>query len=146
MNLSKSKNKLCLTIGVLFLLFAATACNQKPATESKPVPSPQAPAPVVQKVSEEIKETYQWYCAQCHGIEGKGNGINARLLTVMPRNHTEPEYLETRSDDDLFRAIKLGGVAVGRAPCMPRWGLTLDDDTIHGLVQYIRELCQCKAS
>lgn len=142
MNFTKQKKRLCLTV----LLFVAVACNQKPATESQPVPPPQPPAPVVRKASEEIKETYQWYCAQCHGVEGKGDGINARLLTVLPRNHTEPEYLETRSDDDLFRAIKLGGVAVGRAPCMPRWGLTLDDDTIRGLVQYIRELCQCRAS
>ncbi|OGW17829.1 MAG: hypothetical protein A3K09_01235 [Nitrospinae bacterium RIFCSPLOWO2_12_FULL_47_7] len=93
----------------------------------------------------EIKEAYQWYCAQCHGIEGKGDGINAHLLTVKPRNHTEAEYLETRSDEDLFKAIKLGGVAVGRAPCMPKWGHTLDDDIIRGLVLYIRELCQCKA-
>lgn len=131
------------------LLILVMACDRKPASETPAQQQAQAQAPTpipVQKVSEEIKSVYQWYCAQCHGVEGKGDGINARLLTVMPRNHTEAEYLETRSDEELFRAIKLGGVAVGRAPCMPKWGHTLDDEIIRGLVLYVRELCQCKGS
>ena len=129
-------------IGVFLLLLAMaiSGCDRKPKPATPPTPAP------VQKVGAEVKETYQWYCAQCHGIEGRGDGINAHLLTVKPRNHTEAEYLETRSDDDLFRSIKLGGVAAGRAPCMPKWGHTLDDDTIRGLVLYVRELCPCKAS
>jgi hypothetical protein len=28
---------------------------------------------------------------------------------------------------------------------MPAWGNTLSDSTIHELVRYIRELCQCEA-
>jgi mono/diheme cytochrome c family protein len=126
----------------LLLAMAISGCERKP----EPAKPPQSAPPPVQKASAETKATYQWYCAQCHGIEGKGDGVNAHLLTVRPRNHTEAEYLESRSDDELFRAIKLGGVAVGRAPCMPKWGHTLDDDTIHGLVLYVRELCQCKGS
>jgi mono/diheme cytochrome c family protein len=96
-------------------------------------------------VTEKTREVYQWYCTQCHGLEGKGDGINAKLLTVPPRDHTKSDYLETRLDQQLFDAIKLGGLAVGRAPCMPKWGHTLDDDTIRSLVAYIRELCQCEA-
>lgn len=140
------KKMIGLAMGFGISLLAMVACDRKPeAPPAVQQPEIQQPVPV-QKVGEEIKATYQWYCAQCHGVEGKADGINARLLTVMPRNHTEPEYLETRTDDELFRAIKLGGVAVGRAPCMPKWGHTLDDETIHGLVLYIRELCHCKAS
>ena len=101
------------------------------------------PKPVV--VTEKIRETYQWYCAQCHGIKGKGDGINAKFLTVPPRNHTKASYLETRTDEQFFEAIKFGGLSVGRAPCMPAWGNTLSDSTIHELVRYIRELCQCEA-
>ena len=96
-------------------------------------------------VTAETREVYQWYCTQCHGLEGKGDGINAKLLTVPPRDHTKADYLETRTDKQLFSAIQLGGLAVGRAPCMPSWGDTLDEKMIHSLVRYIRELCNCDA-
>ncbi|HIB43664.1 MAG TPA: cytochrome c, partial [Nitrospina sp.] len=90
-------------------------------------------------------QTYRRYCAQCHGVKGHGDGINAPYLVVPPRDHTKSDYLETRSDQQLFNAIKLGGLAVGRAPCMPAWEHTFEDKTIHSLVNYIRELCNCKA-
>ncbi|MFQ5450817.1 MAG: c-type cytochrome [Nitrospinaceae bacterium] len=107
--------------------------------------APQIPKPALAGVTGATRKTYQWYCAQCHGSMGHGDGINAKSLTVPPRNHTKTDYLETRTDQQLFDAIKLGGLAVGRAPCMPAWGHTLDDDTIGSLVRYIRELCDCEA-
>ena len=113
-----------------------------PEIASNPV---HIPAPKVIPVSKETHRVYQWYCAQCHGVKGHGDGINASHLVVPPRNHAKADYLETRSDQQLFDAIKLGGLAVGRAPCMPAWGHTLDDETIQSLVRYIRELCVCKA-
>ena len=96
-------------------------------------------------VTEETRQLYQRYCAQCHGIKGKGDGINALYLVVPPRDHTKSDYLETRTDQQLFNAIKLGGLAVGRAPCMPAWEHTFEDKITHSLVNYIRELCNCKA-
>ena len=113
-----------------------------PEIASNPV---HIPAPKVIPVSKETHRVYQWYCAQCHGVKGHGDGINASHLVVPPRNHAKADYLETRSDQQLFDAIKLGGLAVGRAPYMPAWGHTLDDETIQSLVRYIRELCVCKA-
>ena len=67
------------------------------------------------------------------------------LFAVPPRNPTKAEYLETRTDEQFFQAIKFGGLSVGRAPCMPAWGNTLSDSIINELVRYIRELCQCEA-
>ncbi len=107
--------------------------------------TPPHPVPKKSLITAETREVYQWYCTQCHGIKGKGDGINAKLLTVPPRDHTKASYLETRTDKQLFSAIQLGGLAVGRAPCMPSWGNTLDEKTIHSLVRYIRELCECEA-
>jgi cytochrome c oxidase cbb3-type subunit 3 len=95
-------------------------------------------------VTQETRQLYQRYCAQCHGVKGKGDGINALYLVVPPRDHTKSDYLETRTDQQLFNAIKLGGLAVGRAPCMPAWEHTFEDKIIHTLVNYIRELCNCK--
>lgn len=137
---------------LLLVALLAFACGR----EDAPPPAKDAPAPPpaaetsetsapVETASAETRATYQWYCAQCHGVEGHGDGINAKWLTVPPRDHTKADYLETRTDQQLFDAIQQGGLAVGRAPCMPRWGDTLDEKTIHALVRYIRELCACEA-
>ena len=67
-------------------------------------------------------------------------------MTVPPLDHTKSDYLETRSDQELFDSIKFGGLAMGRAPCMPAWEHTLDEPMIESLVRYIRELCQCEAA
>jgi mono/diheme cytochrome c family protein len=131
-----------------------SGCGDKAKEKAPPSPPPKAtPAPEVSSppadekhlVTAKTRETYQWYCTQCHGLKGKGDGVNARLLTVPPRDHTKADYLETRTDKQLFDAITLGGLAVGRAPCMPSWGNTLDEKMIHSLVGYIRELCECEA-
>ena len=142
--------------GILLLATMLSGCsekqNSKPSTskpplhlETKSLQSNQEVVPKQIIVTGKTRKTYQWYCAQCHGIKGKGDGINANFLTVPPRNHTKAEYLETRTDEQLFKAIKFGGLSVGRAPCMPAWGHTIDEKTIHQLVRYIRELCQCKS-
>ena len=138
---------------VFLIAIGIIGCSDKSAEEQRPPLTAElqsstpleevTPEPVV--VTEKTRETYQWYCAQCHGIKGKGDGINAKFLTVPPRNHTKAQYLETRTDEQFFEAIKFGGLSVGRAPCMPAWGNTLSDSTIRELVRYIRELCQCEA-
>lgn len=147
-----------LTLLLLLLVGISFSCGDKKDThQSAETPEVSASEPVQQSMAPEpspiakahpvtatTRETYQWYCAQCHGVKGKGNGINAPHTAVPPRDHTKAPYLETRSDEQLFHVIKFGGLAGGRAPCMPRWGHTLDDDTIHSLVNYIRELCGCE--
>ena len=140
------------------LLFALNSCGEQETKESLMIIKPSSPqvedftlpsarftSPHSITVTVETRKTYQWYCAQCHGVEGKGNGINSKHVTVPPRNHTKPDYLETRSDQELFDAIRLGGLQVGRAPCMPAWGRTLDEEMMWSLVHYIRELCNCEA-
>lgn len=141
-----------LLLGWLVMQLSACGDNARETVTSPPAPkATQAPemspplAPKKSAVTAKTREVYQWYCTQCHGLKGKGDGVNAKLLTVPPRDHTKADYLETRTDKQLFDAIKLGGLAVGRAPCMPAWGNTLDEGMIHSLVRYIRELCECEA-
>ena len=141
-----------LIFGLLVTAIWLFGCGEKQAkkTSQPPIKAESPPTPLKEEansviVTAKTRETYQWYCAQCHGAKGKGDGINAKFLTVPPRNHTKAEYLETRTDEQFFQAIKFGGLSVGRAPCMPAWGHTLSDSTIHELVRYIRELCQCEA-
>ena len=150
-------NRKFLLTGIALLTIMVTACGQseqatsiaKPPTqqevgETREV-NGQTPQLKTLPVTDKTRQTYKWYCSQCHGVKGKGDGINAKFLTVPPRNHTKAAYLETRTDEQLFEAIKFGGLSVGRAPCMPAWGHTLAEDTIHSLVRYIRELCHCEA-
>ena len=144
-------NRVFILIGAIAFAGMLTGCGQDPEEEkpssepSASIPSAPSSAPRVHPVTQETRDTYQFYCAQCHGADGHGNGINAAHLTVPPRDHTKADYLETRTDEHLFTAIQQGGLAVGRAPCMPSWKHTLDENTIHSLVSYIRELCQCEA-
>lgn len=133
---------------VLISLFAGCGQDSDKEKPSPPstasVPSAPVPAHRTYPVTQATRDTYQYYCSQCHGLDGHGKGINAPYLTVPPRDHTKADYLETRTDEQLFTAIAQGGLAVGRAPCMPSWKHTLDEDTMHSLVSYIRELCRCE--
>ncbi len=144
-------NRVLFLISIIALAGIFSGCEKEPE-EEKPLYSSSEPAqptspqtPRAYPVTQETRDTYQFYCTQCHGVDGHGKGINAPYLTVPPRDHTKADYLETRTDEHLFTAIQQGGLAVGRAPCMPSWKHTLDDDTIHSLVSYIRELCECES-
>lgn len=77
---------------------------------------------------------YNAGCTRCHGASGKGNGLQAMALFFMFKmpNMADPTYMQTRSDDVLFRAIKQGKAS------MPSFGLTLTDPEIKDLVVYIR--------
>jgi len=69
----------------IFVVFAFNACDQSQKEEHKSLPpiAKAQPEPIVQEkpvshpVTAKTRETYQWYCAQCHGVKGKGDGINS---------------------------------------------------------------------
>lgn len=89
-------------------------------------------------------DNYRTYCVQCHGVNGDGKGINIRDMSVQPRDHTDAKEMSTRSDEDLFKVIKEGGVAVNKSVLMPPWGGVLSDEEIQELVQHLRTLCNCR--
>ena len=95
-------------------------------------------------IAASAKDNYRTYCAQCHGIAGNGRGINIRDMSVQPRNHTDAEYMSQRSDDDLAKADREGGLAIDKSVLMPPWGDTLSPSEIKDMVQYLRTLCHCK--
>ena len=74
------------------------------------------------------KELYARYCTGCHGADGRGE---AKTFRPNVGNLAVKEFLDQVSDEYLFTAIKLGGVAVGktgrcrpgaRSSTMTRWG------------------------
>lgn len=93
------------------------------------------------------EENYKWYCAQCHGHSGKGDGINVtKDMAVTPRNHTDPKEMGKLSDTDIENAITDGGPANSKSSLMPPFGKTMAAQEIKDLTAYIRKLCNCTYS
>ncbi len=89
-------------------------------------------------------DNYRTYCVQCHGSQGNGKGINIRDMSVQPRDHTDAKAMSGRTDDELFKVIKEGGLSIDKSVLMPPWGNTLSDGEIRDMVHHLRTLCQCK--
>ncbi len=57
------------------------------------------------QATDSIKE-FQFYCSQCHGLEGKGDGPNVtKEFPVSPRNFTNSAEMSKLSDADLKNVI-----------------------------------------
>ena len=93
---------------------------------------------------ESAEDNYKTYCTQCHGVHGNGKGINIRDMSVQPRDHTDAVAMAARSDEDIFKVIKEGGVAINKSVLMPPWDDVFSDEEMHDLVRYLRTLCHCE--
>ncbi len=91
------------------------------------------------------KEKYNQICASCHGPSGKGDGPAAAALDPKPRNLSDPKYVSTLSDEQIFKTVKEGGAAVGKSPLMPAWGSVISDNDIWNVIAYLRQdICKCQ--
>ena len=97
------------------------------------------------QAKETAADNYRAYCMQCHGTEGNGKGVNIRDMSVQPRDHTDAKAMSARSDADLFKVIKEGGLSISKSVLMPPWEGTLSDEEIRDMVQHLRTLCKCKS-
>ncbi|MBI3599300.1 MAG: cytochrome c [Nitrospinae bacterium] len=93
--------------------------------------------------AEKAEDNYKLYCFQCHGTKGSGGGINASYLTTAPRDHTSAADMKKLTDDNIFTAIKEGGVAVSKSTFMPPWKSILSDAEIKDIVKHLHGLCKC---
>ncbi len=90
-------------------------------------------------------ENYKWYCAQCHGLTGKGNGVNATPdQPVNPKNHTDTAEMAKLTVSDVENVIRDGGAATSKSTMMPPWGKVLTDAEVKELVVHLSKLCNCK--
>ncbi|MCP5082592.1 MAG: cytochrome c [Alphaproteobacteria bacterium] len=90
-------------------------------------------------------QVFKFYCAQCHGLEGKGDGPNVtKDFPVSPRNFTDAKEMDKLSDADIKNVILDGGPAMSKSPMMPPWGKTLTAEQVDGLIMHLRQLCNCK--
>ncbi len=93
----------------------------------------------------EVEENFKFYCAQCHGLDGNGDGPNvSKDFPVTPRAFTSAKEMDKLTDADIKNVIMDGGPAASKSPMMPPWSKTLTEAQVDGLVKYLRELCKCK--
>ena len=95
------------------------------------------------------KDNYIGNCSPCHGLAGNADGPLSDGLGqgVQPRKLNDAQLLSSRSDEFLFKVIKLGGAPVGFSESMPDWKDTFTDKEITQIVRYLREhICKCKYS
>ena len=76
-----------------------------------------------------------YYCANCHGISGLGDGPSVGSLRVQAGLNLT--ILAKSSDEEIYKTIS-GGKGVE----MPPWELKLSPDQRRELLQFIRTLAK----
>jgi len=94
------------------------------------------------RIIERGKATFAQYCANCHGAEGKGDGIAGQNLPIKPQNLTEGRILNPLPDHFLYSIIAHGGQTVGLSPLMPNFTPYLSDVQIREVIAYVRTLAE----
>jgi cytochrome c oxidase cbb3-type subunit 3 len=89
-------------------------------------------------------QTYDTYCANCHGANGNGEGRSAKWLSPLPRDFTACKLMRMYSDADLLKAIKDGGPAALVSYNMPPWGAILTKEQTDDVLEYERSFCKKK--
>lgn len=87
-------------------------------------------------------DSYKTFCAKCHGDTGKGDGFSAATLERRPASLADCAMMAKVSDDELFKAIKEGGIAVGKSKEMMAFADGMEDDQIKALATYVRSFCK----
>lgn len=91
------------------------------------------------------EQLFKFYCAQCHGLQGKGDGPNVtKDFPVDPRNFTKADEMNKLSDADIRNVIMDGGPVADKSPMMPPWSKTLTKAEVDELVKHLRKICKCK--
>lgn len=131
--LSDMKKLFCSAI--LLLLVAAAGCAGGAA---EPTNEADAGVVVTPELVAEGRTAYRAYCTQCHGYNGKGDGISAANLDPPPRDHTNAELMDPISDAVIAETIRAGGQGRG-FPNMPAFPQVTDEELL-ALVAYVRSL------
>lgn len=124
-----------LLILILVAPLLLPGCN--PAAEGPPGGSATAVA-VSAADLEKGREVYKANCVPCHGPEGRGDGPSAATLNPKPRNHADPELMDTLSDKRIAETVRMGGIISGypNMPASPH----LRGEELVALVAYVRSL------
>lgn len=118
------------TLGILAL--GAGIASHQSATAAGESPKMQATA-----------HLYDTYCAQCHGVQRNGKGVNTVGLSVQPRDHSDTAAMSSLPRDQMIKAIAEGGAAVNKSALMPSWSAVLTREQIEDMADYLIFVCKC---
>lgn len=83
------------------------------------------------------RRIYEQHCLECHGPQGRGDGVNAPFLSPRPGNLVSAATA-AKSDKDLLKAIANGRPRTA----MPAWKDRLSEEEQREVLRYIRSLVQ----
>jgi mono/diheme cytochrome c family protein len=102
------------------------------------------------------RKLFNYYCADCHGATGGGNGYNAEFLDPRPRDLTDSKekYLAEQTNEKIYETLSrdlidkgevIKALLAGRKltfvpPLMPTFKYTLSDAERWSIVAYVRTL------
>ena len=90
-------------------------------------------------------QLYDFYCAQCHGQGGKGDGPNVTQdFATDPRNFTNADEMQKLSDADIKNVVLDGGPAVSKSALMPPWSKTISEADVVEITKTLRKFCNCE--
>ena len=86
-----------------------------------------------------VETKYQQFCSNCHGAEGKGDGIAGKALSPQPRDFTDKFWQDSVDDAHVQKVIAQGGVDAGLSNAMAGFGAILSKEEIKEMVAKIRK-------
>ncbi len=89
---------------------------------------------------------YDTYCAQCHGVQRNGKGLNTIGLSVQPRDHSDTVAMASLPREQMIQAITNGGASVNKSALMPSWSSVLTHEQIEDMADYLQFVCKCGQS
>lgn len=99
-----------------------------------------APAAVAAQDVENGRVVYERWCAECHGVDGAGDGPAAEYMLPRPRDFVQARYQvrttpngELPTDDDIMRILEVGMPGT----TMPAWP-NLSDEQRRDVIAYIK--------
>jgi mono/diheme cytochrome c family protein len=81
------------------------------------------------------RRIYEQHCMECHGSQGRGDGVKAATLSPRPGNLVSAAT-SAKSDKDLLKIIANGRPRTA----MPAWKDRLSEEDQRGVLRYIRSL------
>lgn len=84
------------------------------------------------------RQSYERYCASCHGPSGRGDGPAGENLSPRPTNIAAFSKMPMASDAYLYWTIAEGGAPVGSA--MPPFKDALDETRIWQVILSLRQM------
>jgi mono/diheme cytochrome c family protein len=107
-------------------------------TQNAPNTEPQKTTNPVASTPESIaagRKLYEEHCSECHGDEGKGDGMMGEDLDTPPADLTDREWKHGDTDGEIFVVIR-----DGTKDGMKKFGKKLSATDMWQLVNYLRSI------